>query len=71
MIASGDLRLSANRVCWPAQQQVEQAVTRTVESFGFELKRGHPVDAAKQQIAKHKAESALSEVPVRGVAVKV
>jgi hypothetical protein len=48
MIASGDLRLSANRVCWPAQQQVEEAVTRTVESFGFELKRGHPVDAAKQ-----------------------
>jgi len=48
MIASGDLRLSANRVCWPAQQQVEEAITRAVESFGFELKRGHPVDAAKQ-----------------------
>ena len=48
MIASGDLRLSANRVCWPAQQQVEEAVTRAVESFGFELKRGHPVDTAKQ-----------------------
>src|SRR2546423_7266989 len=48
MIASGDLRLSANRVCWPAQQQVEEAITRTVESFGFEIKRGHPVDAVKQ-----------------------
>ena len=48
MIASGDLRLSANRVCWPAQQQVEEAVTRAVESFGFELKRGHPIDAGKQ-----------------------
>src|SRR5689334_18408181 len=48
MIASGDLRLSANRVCWPAQQQVEEAVTRAVESFGFELKRGHPVDPVKQ-----------------------
>ncbi|MGH9696493.1 MAG: fucose isomerase, partial [Bryobacteraceae bacterium] len=48
MIASGDLRLSANRVCWPAQQQVEEAITRTVEAFGFEIKRGHPVDAAKQ-----------------------
>jgi hypothetical protein len=48
MIASGDLRLSANRVCWPAQQQVEEAITRAVSSFGFELKRGHPVDAVKQ-----------------------
>jgi hypothetical protein len=48
MIASGDLRLSANRVCWPAQQQVEEAITRTIEAFGFEIKRGHPVDAAKQ-----------------------
>src|SRR3954449_5881459 len=48
MIASGDLRLSANRVCWPAQQQVEEAITRTVESFGFEIKRGHPVDPVKQ-----------------------
>src|SRR5882724_3562106 len=48
MIASGDLRLSANRVCWPAQQQVEEAISRTVESFGFEIKRGHPVDAVKQ-----------------------
>ncbi len=48
MIASGDLRLSANRVCWPAQQQVEEAITKAVESFGFEIKRGHPVDAVKQ-----------------------
>jgi hypothetical protein len=27
VIASGDLRLSANQVCWPAQVEVERAVT--------------------------------------------
>ncbi len=48
LIASGDLRLPANRVCWPAQERVEQSVTRAIESFGFEVKRGHPFDAVKQ-----------------------
>jgi hypothetical protein len=48
LIANGDLRLSANRVCWPAQQRVEQAVTRAIEKLGARIKRGHPVDAAKQ-----------------------
>ncbi len=48
LIASGDLRLSANRVCWPAQASVEAAVTKAVNGFGFEVKRGHPFDPAKQ-----------------------
>src|SRR5579884_721970 len=48
LIASGDLRLSANRVCWPAQQEVEKAITKAVENFGFSVQRGHPFDAAKQ-----------------------
>src|SRR6266852_2507364 len=48
MIANGDLRLSANRVCWPAQEQVEATITRAIRSFGFEVQRGHPVDAEKQ-----------------------
>jgi hypothetical protein len=48
LIASGDLRLSANRVCWPAQQQVETAVTRAIESFGFTVKRGHAVDPIRE-----------------------
>ncbi len=29
LVASGDLRLSANQVCWPAQQEMEQALTRS------------------------------------------
>jgi hypothetical protein len=48
LIASGDLRLSANRVCWPAQAAVEAAVTKAVNGFGFDVKRGHPFDPAKQ-----------------------
>jgi L-fucose isomerase-like protein len=48
LVASGDLRLSANQVCWPAQQQAEQAVVKAIESFGFQVKRGHPFDAVKQ-----------------------
>ena len=48
LAASGDLRLSANRVCWPAQQRVEEAIGRAVEKFGFRVERAHPFDAAKQ-----------------------
>ncbi len=48
LIASGDLRLSANQVCWAAQEQVEQAVVKAIQSCGFEVKRGHPVDPVKQ-----------------------
>ena len=48
MVASGDLRLSANQKCWPAQERVEQAVTAAIEREGRKVKRGHPVDAAKQ-----------------------
>jgi hypothetical protein len=47
LIASGDLRLSANQKCWPAQQRVEAAVTAAIEQEGFAVKRGHPVDGAK------------------------
>ena len=48
LIASGDLRLSANQKCWAAQNRTEEAVTKAIESFGIEVKRGHPYIAAKQ-----------------------
>src|ERR1700761_1155900 len=48
LVASGDLRLSANRVCWPAQQSVEEAITAAVTNSGFEVKRGHAFDPQKQ-----------------------
>src|SRR5262245_45437140 len=42
LIASGDLRLSANQVCWPAQQAMEQALGNAVTAAGYEIVRAHP-----------------------------
>ena len=46
-IASGDLRLDANRMCWPAQQKVEAAVTAAAGKLGRQLVRAHPYDPVK------------------------
>ncbi|TWU02638.1 L-fucose/L-arabinose isomerase family protein [Stieleria varia] len=46
LIASGDLRLSANQVCWPAQQQMEMALTSAIEQHGHRVVRGHAPDGA-------------------------
>ena len=42
LIASGDLRLSANQNCWAAQQRVEEVVCAAVRREGREIRRGHP-----------------------------
>jgi L-fucose isomerase-like protein len=47
LIASGDLRLSANRNCWPAQARVEEAVSNAVRREGREVRRGHACDPEK------------------------
>jgi len=47
LIASGDLRLSANQVCWPAQEATEAAVMAAIRSLGYQVERGHPVDSAR------------------------
>ena len=47
LVASGDLRLSANRVCWPAQDAMEKALVPAVERLGRKLQRAHPYDPAK------------------------
>ena len=44
LVASGDLRDSANRVCWPAQHAMETALAAVVESMGHRIVRGHGVD---------------------------
>jgi hypothetical protein len=44
LIASGDLRLSANRMCWAAQQKAEAAVMEAVRREGGTVVRGHPYD---------------------------
>ena len=47
LIANGDLRLSANRKCWPEQEKVEAAVTQAIEAEGYRVVRGHPYDAER------------------------
>ena len=42
LVANGDLRLSANQVCWPAQQEMEQSLGRAAAELGYELIRAHP-----------------------------
>jgi hypothetical protein len=49
LVASGDLRLSANQVCWPAQAAMEKALGAALSSEGFKVVRAHPFDAK----AKH------------------
>jgi hypothetical protein len=48
LVASGDLRLSANQMCWPAQKAVEDAIINAIKRLGLEVKRAHPYDSAKQ-----------------------
>ncbi|HVY95229.1 MAG TPA: hypothetical protein VHA14_20860 [Bryobacteraceae bacterium] len=47
LIANGDLRLSANRVCWDAQKQTEEAVMNAIRREGHTVRRGHPFDPEK------------------------
>lgn len=42
LVASGDLRDSANRVCWPAQAAMEAALAEALAESGYELVRAHP-----------------------------
>ncbi len=48
LIANGDLRLSANQKCWPAQKLVEDSIVKAIESLGHQVRRGHPYDPVKQ-----------------------
>ena len=48
LVANGDLRLSANRVCWPAQDETERKLAAALEKLGYTLKRAHEYDAQKQ-----------------------
>lgn len=47
LIASGDLRLSANQSCWKAQHEMEQRLTDAVRAAGHELVRGHAYKSAE------------------------
>ncbi|WP_372840570.1 fucose isomerase [Phaeovulum sp.] len=46
LVASGDLRESANLTCWPAQAAMEARLTEVLAAMGHELVRAHPVKPA-------------------------
>ena len=46
LAASGDLRESANVLCWPAQAEMERRLGEAVASCGGVVRRAHPVDPA-------------------------
>ncbi len=48
LIANGDLRLSANRNCWAAQQKAEEAIMAAIRREGREIQRAHAYDPEKQ-----------------------
>jgi hypothetical protein len=48
LVASGDLRLSANQNCWAAQQAMEEQLTAALAKQGWTVKRAHPYNEAKQ-----------------------
>ncbi len=47
LLASGDLRLSANQACWPAQADLEARLIAAVERAGRTVQRAHPFDPGK------------------------
>ena len=42
LVTSGDLRLSANQVCWPAQKDLEDRLSAAFAAKGFKLIRAFP-----------------------------
>jgi len=48
LVASGDLRLSANQTCWPAQAAMEEGLGAALKAEGWEVKRAHALDTSKK-----------------------
>lgn len=47
LVASGDLRQSANRAGWPTQAALERSIEGSLAQLGWSLQRAHPVDPVK------------------------
>ncbi len=47
LVASGDLRDSANQVCWAAQVSIESDLITAIESLGRQVVRGHAFDESR------------------------
>ena len=44
LVASGDLRISANFACWPAQEEMERKIGEAFKALGFSIIRAHDYD---------------------------
>jgi hypothetical protein len=47
LVANGDLRQSANRMCWSGQKRLEDSFVATLNADGWQSKRAHSYDHAK------------------------
>ncbi|AGA80697.1 L-fucose isomerase [Echinicola vietnamensis] len=48
VVASGDLRLSANQVGWAFQDKMEELLSGVLKELGWEVERGHAYNQEKQ-----------------------
>ncbi len=48
LVASGDLRLAANQLCWNAQETMEAQLAAAIEKQGWQLRRAHGYDPGKR-----------------------
>lgn len=48
LAASGDLRLSANQLCWPEQEKMERALVSALNKMGIEVIRAHFYNEAEK-----------------------
>jgi hypothetical protein len=48
LVASGDLRLSANQTCWATQEDMERRVSEAFAREGYTIIRGHPYDPVEK-----------------------
>jgi len=64
--AIGDLRDSANRVCWPEQEKFEKALYGVLASMGVEVERLHPPGFIASQA---EGLAAFGKIPAGGAAL--
>ncbi|HEX7619797.1 MAG TPA: hypothetical protein VF359_01205 [Anaerolineales bacterium] len=60
LVASGDLRLSANQKCWPAQEQMEAQLGAAFARLGWKVARGHAVTNVSSRPFMRRGKPALS-----------
>jgi len=66
LIASGDLRLSANQQCWAAQQHMETSLAATIEKSGYKVVRAHPFKESERHgfiASQRKGISVFQDIP--------